>query len=82
MQVFTAAVFSFAHGSNDVANSIGPFAAVYGVYRYGGVRSNAPVPVWVLVVGMSLDFLVWTSLFGLSGMPDGLHPALGVSRYV
>ena len=52
LQVFTAAVFSFAHGSNDVANSIGPFATVYGIYRDGGVASGAPVPVWILVVGM------------------------------
>lgn len=51
MQVFTAAVFSFAHGSNDVANSIGPFATVYGIYRDGGVAKNAAVPVWILVVG-------------------------------
>lgn len=53
MQVFTAAVFSFAHGSNDVANSIGPFATVYGIYKDGGVAKNAAVPVWILVVGMS-----------------------------
>ena len=53
MQVFTAAVFSLAHGSNDVANSIGPFATVYGIYKDGGVAKNAAVPVWILVVGTS-----------------------------
>lgn len=51
LQVFTAAVFSFAHGSNDVANSIGPFATIYGIYKEGGVSSSAKVPVWILVVG-------------------------------
>ncbi|KAL3147388.1 hypothetical protein ABBQ32_002866 [Trebouxia sp. C0010 RCD-2024] len=51
LQVFTAAVFSFAHGSNDVANSIGPFATVYGIYRDGGVEGDAPVPIWILAVG-------------------------------
>ena len=55
LQVFTAAVFSFAHGSNDVANSIGPFATVYGIYRDGGVSKNASVPIWILVVGTSCD---------------------------
>lgn len=50
--MFTAAVFSFAHGSNDVANSIGPFATVYGIYRDGGVEGDAPVPIWILAVGM------------------------------
>ena len=40
-----------------MANSIGPFATVYGIYRDGGVSKNAAVPIWILVVGM-LDCLV------------------------
>ena len=55
LQVFTAAVFSFAHGSNDVANSIGPFATVYGIYRDGGVSKDAAVPIWILVIGMFIN---------------------------
>ena len=55
LQVFTAAVFAFAHGSNDVANSIGPFATIYGIYKDGGVQSGAAVPIWTLVLGMSVS---------------------------
>jgi phosphate/sulfate permease len=40
-----------AHGSNDVANSIGPFAGIYAVWQCTCVNSKSDVPVWVLVVG-------------------------------
>lgn len=44
-QVFTAMANSFAHGSNDVANSVGPFAAIWGIYLTGtvqvGLKSHA-----------------------------------------
>lgn len=63
LQVFTAAVFSFAHGSNDVANSIGPFATVYGIYKDGGVAKNAAVPVWILVVG-GLGIILGIATYG------------------
>lgn len=36
-QVISACAVSFAHGANDVANAIGPFAAIYGVYQNGYV---------------------------------------------
>ena len=51
LQVFTAACVSFAHGANDVANSIGPLAAVYSIYRHGHVTENSGVPFWILVLG-------------------------------
>jgi len=41
LQVFTAAFDSFAHGANDVANSIGPFSSIYELYRSGGRISKA-----------------------------------------
>ena len=50
-QVFTACANSFAHGSNDVANSIGPYAAIYGVWQTSSVAKEAEVPTWILVVG-------------------------------
>ena len=50
-QVFTASVFSLAHGSNDVANSIGPYAAIYSIYKTSQLSRNADVPVWILAVG-------------------------------
>lgn len=51
LQVFTAACVSFAHGANDVANSVGPLAAVYSIYRHSRVTSNSHVPLWVLLIG-------------------------------
>ncbi len=51
VQVFTACMDSFSHGANDVANSIGPFAAVWSIYDTGKVSSKAPVPEWILVLG-------------------------------
>lgn len=51
LQVFTAMCNSFAHGSNDVANAIGPYAGIYAVWRCTCVSSKSEVPVWVLVVG-------------------------------
>jgi sodium-dependent phosphate transporter len=46
VQVFTAMCNSFAHGSNDVANSIGPFAGIYAVWQCTCVESKSDVPVW------------------------------------
>jgi PiT family inorganic phosphate transporter len=52
MMIFTACAMAFAHGSNDVANGIGPLAAVYGIVESGGqVLQKAAVPLWVLVLG-------------------------------
>ncbi|MBF0609760.1 MAG: inorganic phosphate transporter [Magnetococcales bacterium] len=52
MMIFTAAAMCFAHGSNDVANGIGPLAAVLDVVESGGkVNKSAPLPLWVLFVG-------------------------------
>jgi sodium-dependent phosphate transporter len=51
LQCFTSCFNMFAHGSNDVANSIGPFAAVYLVYKTGSVVSRAPVDTWILAIG-------------------------------
>uniref|UniRef100_A0A7S1CA17 Phosphate transporter n=1 Tax=Bicosoecida sp. CB-2014 TaxID=1486930 RepID=A0A7S1CA17_9STRA len=51
LMIVTACVVSFAHGSNDVSNSIGPFNALYEIYAHGRIRPGAPVPLWVLVAG-------------------------------
>jgi inorganic phosphate transporter, PiT family len=52
MMVFTAAAMAFAHGSNDVANGIGPMAAVISVVQHGGeVGQKAGLPVWILALG-------------------------------
>ena len=52
MMIFTACAMAFAHGSNDVANGIGPLAAVLSIVQSGGeVGQKAALPIWVLVLG-------------------------------
>jgi len=52
MMVFTACSMAFAHGSNDVANGIGPLAAIVSIVRSGGeVMQSADLPVWILALG-------------------------------
>jgi PiT family inorganic phosphate transporter len=51
LQIMTACAVAFAHGSNDVANSIGPLAAVTSVVRQADIAQKAPVELWMLVVG-------------------------------
>ncbi|RRD60462.1 inorganic phosphate transporter [Leucobacter sp. OH1287] len=60
MQVFTAAAFAFSHGSNDIANAIGPFAAVLDVLKTGEVSEAAVVPGVVLFAfGVALVVGLW-----------------------
>ena len=51
LMVITACSMAFAHGSNDVANAIGPVAAVISVARSGLVEQSSPVPIWILLLG-------------------------------
>ena len=52
MMIFTACSMAFAHGSNDVANAVGPLAAVVSVvYSGGDIISKSAVPPWVLLLG-------------------------------
>lgn len=52
LMIFTACAMAFAHGSNDVANGIGPLAAVLALVDSGGdVAQTSAVPLWVLVLG-------------------------------
>jgi PiT family inorganic phosphate transporter len=52
MMLFTACAMAFAHGSNDVANGIGPMAAVVSIVQSGGeVAQKASLPLWILVLG-------------------------------
>ena len=51
LQVITACANSFAHGANDVANSIGSFAAIYGVWQCTCAESKVQVPIWMFVIG-------------------------------
>lgn len=59
-QVVSAMMMSIAHGSNDVANAVGPWAAVYQTYQSGFVNTEAATPVWFLVVaGLLLGLGFW-----------------------
>ncbi|WP_136797881.1 MULTISPECIES: inorganic phosphate transporter [Desulfosediminicola] len=52
MMLFTACAMAFAHGSNDVANGIGPLAAVVSIVGSGGeVMQESDLPVWILLLG-------------------------------
>lgn len=52
LMIFTACAMAFAHGSNDVANAVGPLAAVYSVVASGGVvGATAAIPAWILLLG-------------------------------
>ncbi|MCP4001019.1 MAG: inorganic phosphate transporter [Gammaproteobacteria bacterium] len=51
LMVVTAAAMAFAHGSNDVANAIGPVAAVVSTAQQGVVGSDSNVSVWILILG-------------------------------
>lgn len=49
--VFTACSMAFAHGSNDVANGVGPLAAVVSIARTGEVAQESALPIWILLLG-------------------------------
>ena len=51
LMVITACSMAFAHGSNDVANAVGPVAAVISVAQTGVVTQQSGLPIWVLVLG-------------------------------
>jgi len=51
LMVITACGMAFAHGSNDVANAIGPLAAVISIAKSGTFEAKSALPLWVLVVG-------------------------------
>lgn len=60
MQVFTAAGFAFSHGANDIANAIGPFAAIMDVLRTGEVASTSQIPTVAMVTfGVALIVGLW-----------------------
>lgn len=63
--IFSAALLSFAHGSNDVANAVGPLAAIVDVLGHAGsaVGDKASIPLWVMVVG-AIGIAVGLMLFG------------------
>lgn len=61
--VFAAALLSFAHGANDVANAVGPLAAIYDAMTHMAVSQKAAIPLWIMVVG-GAGISIGLALFG------------------
>ena len=61
--IFAAGLLSFAHGANDVANAIGPLAAITEALSSGEVAGKAPIPLWVMLIGAA-GLAVGLALFG------------------
>ncbi len=49
--ICSAALLSFAHGANDVANAIGPLAAILHSVQYGDIAGKVAVPSWIMLIG-------------------------------
>ena len=63
LMIVTACSMAFAHGSNDVANAIGPLAAVVSIARSGEVAASSALPLWVLALG-GVGIVVGLATFG------------------
>jgi inorganic phosphate transporter, PiT family len=64
LMVFTACAMAFAHGSNDVANAIGPMAAIVGVLQSGGeIAAKSAIPWWILLTG-ALGIVIGLATYG------------------
>jgi inorganic phosphate transporter, PiT family len=61
--VFSAALLSFAHGANDVANAVGPLAAIVHAVQQGGGADRVTIPLWVMLIG-GIGLSVGLLLFG------------------
>jgi len=63
LMIVTACGMAFAHGSNDVANAIGPIAAVVSVAQNGDIAAQSALPLWVLVLG-GIGIVVGLATYG------------------
>jgi PiT family inorganic phosphate transporter len=61
--IFAAALLSFAHGANDVANAVGPLAAINAAIVGEGVATKAAIPLWVMLVG-AVGIAIGLALYG------------------
>ena len=63
LMVVTACAMAFAHGSNDVANAIGPVAAIVSIVNTGEIGQKSPVPIYVLLLG-AVGIVVGLATYG------------------
>ncbi|HRN89316.1 inorganic phosphate transporter [Hyphomicrobium sp.] len=61
--ICSAALLSFGHGANDVANAVGPLAAILNAADQGSVNSNVAIPLWAMMIG-ALGISLGLLLFG------------------
>lgn len=61
--IFSAALLSFAHGANDVANAVGPLAAINDAVLNAGIVAKASIPLWVMLIG-ALGISIGLALYG------------------
>ncbi|MBT8449197.1 MAG: inorganic phosphate transporter, partial [Gammaproteobacteria bacterium] len=61
--IFAAALLSFAHGANDVANAVGPLAAINDAVMSHEVSGKAAIPIWVMLIGAA-GIAIGLALFG------------------
>jgi PiT family inorganic phosphate transporter len=61
--IFAAALLSFAHGANDVANAVGPLAGISEAVMHGDITGKAPIPLWVMLVG-AIGIVLGLALYG------------------
>lgn len=62
LQIVTAFYVAFAHGANDVANAVGPLAAVVAILKEGTVQMTVAMPLWILALGgicIVIGLLIW-----------------------
>ena len=61
--IFAAALLSFAHGANDVANAVGPLAGIYDAIANHDIATQVAIPLWVMISG-ALGIALGLALFG------------------
>jgi inorganic phosphate transporter, PiT family len=67
LMIFTACSMAFAHGSNDVANAVGPMAAIVATVKTGAIGAKAMMPAWILLVG-AIGIVVGLATYGYKVM--------------
>ena len=61
--IFAAALLSFAHGANDVANAVGPLAAIADAVQSSAIATKAAIPLWVMLIG-AIGISLGLALYG------------------
>ena len=67
LMVFTACAMAFAHGSNDVANAVGPMAAAIATIKSGAIAAKSTMPSWILLAG-GIGIVVGLATYGYKVM--------------